>query len=120
MTKLIVYTLLFTSSFLRASALDDFWNTEVNTDEVKEEEENQKEEVKEICDPKLDREPDVVSEPAAIEDYYIWDGFNWVWGDAEGKAKIHKKANSKPQPKLKVEFVRGIITNGKTTITPIP
>lgn len=115
MKKILIYGLMCTSlQNLQASTLEDFWVEEVK-------EVDTKEEIKETeCDPKLDREPDVVSEPAAIEDYYIWDGFNWIWGDAEGKAKIHKKANSKPQPKVKIEFVRGIITNGKTTITPVP
>jgi len=52
------------------------------------------------------RPPDVVSQPAKLEDYYVWDGHDWIW-----KEDFNRKKKNK---------LRGIVTLGPCTVKYIP
>lgn len=53
----------------------------------------------------LTKKPDVVSEKARLEDYYVWDADSWIWKDDYEQFKKHPK---------------GKVTIGKMTIRYIP
>ena len=53
----------------------------------------------------MTRKPDVVSEKARLEDYYVWDADSWIWKDDYEQFK---------------KFPKGKVTIGKMTIRYIP